>query len=214
MIEENKKTKNKNIKRVIIFILIFITLCVLIITPIIFRGYRMYQKAVNEISIQQKILEVKADDSYATLDKISPLFLLGVLESEDQSFYRHNGIDYKSTSRAIINNMKAGNLVEGGSSITQQLAKNLYFSFEKKFERKVAELFVVKQLEKTLEKNEILELYCNIAYFGEGNYGIEEATIYYFGVPPSEITEIQSDMLVKTLKSPSYYNPKTILENN
>jgi len=165
------------------------------------------------MSIQEKIKEVKSDESYVVLDDISPLFLLGVLESEDQSFYRHKGIDYKSISRAIFNNLKAGNIVEGGSSLTQQLAKNLYFSFEKKFERKVAEIFVVRRLEKTLEKNEILELYCNIAYFGEGNYGIREATLFYFNVPPNEMTEEQAAILVDTLKSPSYYNPKTILEN-
>jgi membrane peptidoglycan carboxypeptidase len=183
------------------------------IIPITFRGYRMYESAVRDTSIQEKVYEIRNDESYATLKEISPLFLLGVLESEDQSFYRHNGIDFKSTSRAILTNMKALKLVEGGSTITQQLSKNMYFSFEKKFERKIAEIFVVRRLENQLTKNEILELYCNIAYFGEGNYGIEGATIFYFDKLPSDLSAEEADILVKTLKSPSYYNPNTILKD-
>jgi len=181
--------------------------------PISFRGYRMYESAIRDTSIQEKVYEIQNDESYATLKEISPLFLLGVLESEDQSFYRHRGIDYKSTSRAILTNMKALKLVEGGSTITQQLAKNLFFSFEKKFERKIAELFVVRRLENQLTKNEILELYCNIAYFGEGNYGIKEATIFYFDKYPSDLSAEEAKILVRTLKSPSYYNPNTITED-
>lgn len=216
MMEENVKTNEKVNKKIFrkVFLAIIITLVIafIAITPISFKGYRMYEAAIRDTSIQEKVHEIKTDESYATLKEISPLFLLGVLESEDQSFYRHNGIDYKATSRAIVNNIKAKKLVEGGSTLTQQLAKNLYFSFEKKFERKIAEIFVVRRLENQLSKNDILELYCNIAYFGEGNYGIKEATIYYYDKLPDELSAEEARILVKTLKSPSYYNPKTVLE--
>lgn len=214
MTENNKKTSNKVFKRIFLLILVIIVISIISLIPISFKGYRMYESAVRDASIQEKVYEVRNDESYATLKEISPLFLLGVLESEDQSFYRHRGIDYKSTGRAILTNVKALKLVEGGSTITQQLAKNLYFSFEKKFERKIAEIFVVRRLEKQLTKNEILELYCNIAYFGEGNYGIEEATIFYFNKYPSELSAEEARILVETLKSPSYYNPNTILEDS
>lgn len=213
MTEKNIKTKNKVFKRIILTLLVITIILTITLIPITFRGYRMYESAVRDTSIQEKVYEIRNDESYATLKEISPLFLLGVLESEDQSFYRHNGIDFKSTSRAILTNMKALKLVEGGSTITQQLSKNMYFSFEKKFERKIAEIFVVRRLENQLTKNEILELYCNIAYFGEGNYGIEEATIFYFDKLPSDLSAEEADILVKTLKSPSYYNPNTILKD-
>jgi len=214
MNEQNKKSNNKVFKRVLLIFLMIIVISFISLIPISFRGYRMYESAIRDMTIQEKVFEVRNDESYATLKEISPLFLLGVLESEDQSFYRHKGIDYKSTGRAIITNVKALKLVEGGSTITQQLAKNLYFSFEKKFERKIAEIFVVRRLENQLTKNEILELYCNIAYFGEGTYGIEEAAIYYFDKLPSDLSADEAKILVKTLKSPSYYNPNTILEDS
>jgi len=214
MTENNKRKNNKLFKRVVLIIFMLIVISLISLIPISFRGYRMYESAIRDTSIQEKVYEIRNDESYATLKEISPLFLLGVLESEDQSFYRHRGIDYKSTSRAILTNMKALELVEGGSTITQQLAKNLFFSFEKKFERKIAEVFVVRRLENQLTKNEILELYCNIAYFGEGNYGIEEATIYYFDKYPGDLSTEEAKILVKTLKSPSYYNPNTILEDS
>ena len=213
MTENNKRTSNKLFKRVVLIIFVLIVISLISLMPISFRGYRMYESAIRDTSIQEKVYEIQNDESYATLKEISPLFLLGVLESEDQSFYRHRGIDYKSTSRAILTNMKALKLVEGGSTITQQLAKNLFFSFEKKFERKIAELFVVRRLENQLTKNEILELYCNIAYFGEGNYGIKEATIFYFDKYPSDLSAEEAKILVRTLKSPSYYNPNTITED-
>jgi membrane peptidoglycan carboxypeptidase len=101
----------------------------------------------------------------------------------------------------------AGRFEQGGSTITQQLAKNMYFSFEKKYERKVAELFVAFQLEKELTKDEILELYCNIAYYGEGCYGLKQAAEHYYGVDPLELSEVQIVALVWTLKSPNNYNP-------
>jgi len=214
MTENNKRKNNKLFKRVVLIIFMLIVISLISLIPISFRGYRMYESAIRDTSIQEKVYEIRNDESYATLKEISPLFLLGVLESEDQSFYRHRGIDYKSTSRAILTNMKALELVEGGSTITQQLAKNLFFSFEKKFERKIAEVFVVRRLENQLTKNDILELYCNIAYFGEGTYGIEEATTYYFDKLPNDLSAEEAEILVKTLKSPSYYNPNTILQES
>jgi membrane peptidoglycan carboxypeptidase len=213
MIDENKKTDNKKFKKIFLAIVIVFLILLMSLIPTIIRGYRMYESAIREMSIQEKVLEVRSDASYATLEEISPLFLLGVLESEDQSFYRHKGIDFKSTSRAVLTNLKARKLIEGGSTITQQLAKNLYFTFDKTFERKIAEIFVVRRLENQLSKNDILELYCNIAYFGEGTYGIEEATIFYFNKMPRDLSPDQAKILVKTLKSPSYYNPNTILED-
>lgn len=175
--------------------------------PIVKSGYDMYKEAIAQTSLVNRIESLKNDSNYVTLKAIAPDFLSMVIESEDRMFYTHNGINLISTARAMLKNVLAGSTVEGGSSITQQLAKNMYFSFEKRYERKVAELFVAFDLEKVASKDEILEMYCNIAYFGEGRYGIREATLHYYDLEPIEILTEQALVLVKTLKSPNYYNP-------
>lgn len=211
-LEINKIKRKKNIFFRILLYLITIGIIVFAfkVTPIIVRGYNMYKSAISSISIEKRIAKIKRDNNYTELEDISDEFIKEVLRSEDKRFYKHSGIDLVSTGRAVINNFKAGSYVEGGSTITQQLSKNLYFSFEKKYERKIAELFISFDMEKLLTKDEILELYCNIAYFGEGNYGINEASNYYYDVSPMEINEDQIMTLVKTLKCPNYYNPNAI----
>ncbi len=159
------------------------------------------------MSISDKVEEIRQDENYITFDEIPEEYINQVLKSEDKRFYYHLGFDPISTTRAMANNIMAGRFEQGGSTITQQLAKNMYFSFEKKYERKVAELFVAFQLEKELTKDEILELYCNIAYYGEGCYGLKQAAEHYYGVDPLELSEVQIVALVWTLKSPNNYNP-------
>ncbi|MBU5425988.1 transglycosylase domain-containing protein [Tissierella pigra] len=175
--------------------------------PTIITGYEMYKSAIDNTNLEDAINQVRDDENYIELDKISDDYLKLVLKSEDKRFYYHFGIDFIAIGRAAYNNLKADSLVQGGSTITQQLAKNLYFSFDKKYERKIAEVFVAIDLEKMVTKDEILELYCNIAYFGEGCYGIKEAANYYYGVDPIELSTEQSYALVYTLKSPNNYNP-------
>ena len=202
---------SKKAWRVLRLIIIIVCVALLVkVVPIAITGYDMYQDAIQQTSIPHKIEQLKTDETYVTIEAISPMFLEQVIQSEDRLFYDHIGINLISTARAMLKNISAGSTVEGGSSITQQLAKNMYFSFEKRYERKVAELFVAFDLESLLEKDEILELYCNIAYFGEGCYGIKEATNHYYGVDPIEMTEEQASVLVHTLKSPNSYNPNKI----
>jgi len=176
-------------------------------TPIAIEGYKMYKDAVKETSLNTAIAAARNDEAYVTIDQISDSFLEEVIESEDKRFYSHKGIDLVATARAMLHNVEAGSFLEGGSTITQQLAKNLYFSFEKQYERKVAELFVAMDIERMLSKDEILELYCNIAYFGEGCYGVKEAADHYYGVEAADLSNEQADALVWTLKSPNNYNP-------
>ena len=191
-------------------LLIAIMIGIIVTVPIVITGYQMYKAAVEELPVTSKVEEIKSDESYVSYDEISSTFLSQVVISEDRKFFDHFGINITSTARAFINNLLAGAKVEGGSSITQQLAKNMYFTFEKRYERKVAELFVAFELEKAYSKKEILELYCNIAYFGEGSYGIKEATMHYYGKEPIDITDEEAAALVITLKSPNYYNPNAL----
>lgn len=195
------------IKSFFIFLLVTSMIILLKISPIIKSGYNMYKSAINEISVEQLIEQIRSDSNYITLDEISKDYITILLDSEDKRFYYHPGFDPLAMARAMYNNVKRGYYAQGASTITQQLAKNLYFSFEKKLERKVAELFVAFDLERLLTKNEILELYCNVAYFGEGCYGITEASNHYYSVSPSSLTKEQASSLVLTLKSPNRYNP-------
>lgn len=203
-----KKTSFKCLKYIIIFgILAVFTYAFIKVFPIVKEGYNMYYVAVNEESIQTKLDKLKEDDTYITFDKIPEEFKKQILHSEDKRFYYHMGIDPIAIARATVHNIQVGSFQQGGSTITQQLAKNLYFSFEKKLERKVAELFVAFQLETLLSKDEILELYCNVVYFGEGCYGLEEAAEHYYNTQPNSLSEDQIAMLVYTIKSPNYFNP-------
>lgn len=194
-------------KLIIKIVLLFMLSLAIVTGPIIFRGYDMYKEAISNQSIQEVVDRLKQDQDYVTIDEISPIYLEGVIESEDRRFYEHGAIDIISIMRAICIDIKEGRFAEGGSTITQQLAKNMYFSFEKTLERKVAEVLVAIQLEKHYTKDEILEMYCNVAYFGEGCYGLSEAANHYYQVTPLELSESQSQALILTLKSPNNYNP-------
>lgn len=199
--------KKRIIKLFLVFLFVTCMIIILKVFPTIKSGYNMYKSAIDEVSVEQLIKQIKSDSDYIKLDEISNDYITLLLESEDKRFYYHPGFDIIAIARAMYNNVKQGYFAQGGSTITQQLAKNLYFSFEKKMERKVAELFVALELERLLTKDEILELYCNVAYYGEGCYGITEASRHYYGVSPSTLTKEQASSLVLTLKSPNRYNP-------
>ncbi len=177
------------------------------VRSIVAEGYDMYRNAVSLDSISNRIEDLKQDDSYITIDKISEEFKKKIIQSEDRRFYYHFGVDPIAMGRATMHNIQERSFVEGGSTITQQLAKNLYFTFDKKLERKVAELFVAFQLEHMLTKDEILELYCNVVYFGEGCYGLQEASEHYYHISSDKLSDEQAWALVFTIKSPNYYNP-------
>ena len=191
----------------------FLAVCLLgaaAAAPVIKRGYDMYKQAVEQTPIEQKVNEIRSSDAYTPLDEISGVFVETLLQSEDKRFYYHFGIDPIAFVRAMAINISQGQYVQGGSTITQQLAKNMYFSIEKKLARKVAELFVAFQLEKMYSKDDILAMYCSLAYFGENCYGVKQASQYYYSVSPSQLDRQQSRQLVEALKAPSVHNPSTM----
>ena len=178
--------------------------------PTIYRGWQMYEAAVEAEPVSQKVAELRSDEDYVELDQIAEEFRNGVIRSEDKRFRFHFGVDPLSVLRAVKNDILAGSFVEGGSTITQQLAKNMYFDFDKVLERKVAEVFVALQLERSYTKDEILELYLNCIYFGEDCYGIKEASAHYYGTSPASLSAEEADSLVYTIKCPNLYNPNEI----
>ncbi len=126
---------------------------------------------------------------------------------EDNRFYEHNGIDPRGLARAIYTNLKAEEIAEGGSTITQQLAKNAYLTQERTLKRKIQEVFLALQLEKQYTKQEILELYLNQIYFGQGAYGVQAAAKTYFGKNIQDLNLSECAMLAGIPKSPNYYSP-------
>lgn len=175
-----------------------------------YLGYQIYQDKIQEQSLSERVNQLKSKEDYVTLDQISPIYKEAVLESEDRRFYQHGPVDYYGLARAMLTNLTTFSFKEGGSTITQQLSKNLCLSFEKNLSRKFAEVFIARDLEKMYSKDEILEMYLNITYLGEGNYGIQAASQYYYHIDAINLNKQQSDILVKTLKRPSVYNPSKV----
>ena len=175
-----------------------------------YLGYQIYQDKIQEQSLSERVNQLKSKEDYVTLDQISPIYKEAVLESEDRRFYQHGPVDYYGLARAMLTNLTTFSFKEGGSTITQQLSQNLCLSFEKDLSRKFAEVFIARDLEKMYNKDEILEMYLNITYLGEGNYGIQAASQYYYHIDAIDLNKQQSDILVKTLKRPSVYNPSKV----
>ena len=170
-------------------------------------GWRLYRNAVEQTGIEQAVEQVRAQEGYTPLNQLPTLYPQAVVAVEDRRFYDHNGVDPIAIARAVWVNLRTGSLAEGGSTLTQQLAKNLYFTQEKKFTRKVAEVFTAWDLERRYTKDEILELYINSIYYGEGYYGIYSASRGYFGKDPAEMTDYECTLLAGVPNAPSVYAP-------
>jgi penicillin-binding protein 1A len=141
------------------------------------------------------------------LNELPDHLIKAVLATEDRRFYEHFGIDIPGTFRAVVTNARAGGVVQGGSSITQQLAKNLFLSNERTIERKVKEAFLALWLETRLTKNEILKLYLDRAYMGGGAYGVDAAANFYFGKSAREVNLAEAAMLAGLFKAPTKFAP-------
>jgi len=170
-------------------------------------GYKEYKKAINECPVEVKINELTTMENYVKIDEIPEIYKDAVISVEDHNFYDHGAISIVSTVRAIFINLKNREYTEGGSTITQQVAKNLYFSQEKKLKRKAAEMFMAIELEKRYEKDEIFEFYINNIYYGSGYYNIYDASMGYYGVTPDKLSDYQATQLAGVPNAPSVYSP-------
>lgn len=197
----------KFLKRVFKLLIIALVLLAILISPFVFRAYKLYEKALTETGLSEKIAEIKEKESYVDIKDIPKRILVAFVASEDRRYYIHRGIDYIAIVRAAYFDIKSLSFKQGASTITQQLARNLYFSFEKSLERKFAEIFMAVHMEKNLSKDEILELYMNVIYFGNNCYGIKEASEFYFDKEISTLDKFEIDKLVLTIKSPNLLNP-------
>lgn len=194
----------KILKR-IIFIVVLISMSIALL--FVGNGYDMYKQAIEQISVEDKIAEIKDKENYTNFSELPQMYKNAVIAVEDHRFYKHNGIDIIAIGRSVFNDIKAMSFVEGGSTITQQLAKNIYFTQEKKIERKIAEVFMAFEIEKNCDKDEILELYLNTSYFGDGYYTPKEACRGYFNKELNEMTDYECILLAGIPNAPSVYAP-------
>lgn len=171
------------------------------------KGYELYREALNETGISERVEAIREKDGYTEYKDLPEVYVNAVISVEDHRFYRHGGIDLIAIARAVANDIRAWGFVEGGSTITQQLAKNLYFDQEKDISRKAAEVFMAYDIEKNYTKDEIFELYVNCIYFGDGYYSVGDASMGYFNKAPEDMSEYESTLLAGVPNAPSKYSP-------
>lgn len=202
-------------------VLVLIVLTVILV----FSGYLFYLAKTADVSelkaglSQMTVIYDKDGDkagtlysqkgSYVNIDKISKNVQKAVVTTEDRRFYEHRGFDPIGIARAAVRMVINGGSTEGGggSTLTQQLAKNAYLGQQQTFDRKAKELFLAIEIEKHYSKDDILDMYLNNAYFGNGVWGVQDASEKYFGIPASQLDVSQSACLAGMLKGPGIYNP-------
>ncbi len=199
--------KAKVFKRILIILGALIGVMLIIVGVFAVRGAVMWNEAETAEPIDGLVQKLRAEDNYTVYTDLPEFYINAVISTEDRKFETHCGINIKSIIRALLVDIKNLSFEQGGSTITQQLAKNLWFTQEKKVERKFAEVYAAFALEKALSKDEIFELYANTIYFGSGYYGITDAAMGYFGKTPSELTDYECAMLAGLPNAPSAYSP-------
>ena len=170
----------------------------------------LYNDVNNEIKagkIKKTVDSIRERNTYVKKEKIDKLYLKAVVAAEDRRYYSHGAVDIMGFSRAMYNNIISLKLKEGGSSITQQLSKNIFLDQKTELERKIKELFYAIELEKRYSKDDILELYVNTSYFGAGYYGIGPATKGYYDKIPEKLNLNEIAFLAGVPNAPSVYNP-------
>ena len=193
----------KFILKLILWIVILLILAISLFAGL---GYLKYKDATSKLSLSDAVNQIRSGEDYIKLEDISQDYKNAVVAVEDHRFYSHKGIDVISMLRATYVNIKSSSLTYGASTITQQLGRLLYFTQEKSPIRKFAEIFVAFDLEKNYSKDEILELYLNIIYFGNGYTGIHDASYGYFNKSPKDLTFYEATYLAGLPNAPSVYS--------
>ena len=194
----------KFMKKLIIAIIVLIIVACSIVFLI---GQSYYSKALKEKPLLTRVEEITRKENFVKFEDMSSYYRNAVISVEDHRFYDHGPVDFIAIARAIFTNIKNGELQEGGSTITQQVAKNIVFSQEQSWVRKIGEIFAAYDLEKNYTKKEIFELYVNTAYFGDGYYGIYDASYGYYNKSPKDLNLDEASILAGVPNAPSVYAP-------
>lgn len=211
-----KKKRLKTFKRIAFFSIAFV--CAMVVS---FVGLRLYAQIAGAPPLIIPKASVFLDRNghqigdyftserryWKELDEISPYLIEATIAVEDKDFYEHNGFDYSRIASAVLKDLKTRSKAEGASTITQQLARNLYLTLDKTWSRKILEALYAYRLEIFYSKDEILEAYLNTVNYGHGMYGVEAASRYYFGKSSKDLTLAESALLAGIPKGPSIYSP-------
>ena len=194
----------KIFKKIIIILLVLILLAGIIGFII---GYSVYSDALKEKPLISRMDEIENDEHFVPFSELPKNYINAVVAVEDHRFYDHGPIDFIAIGRAIWVNVTNFELREGGSTITQQLAKNVILSQDETATRKLGEIVAAFDIEKNYSKDDILALYVNTCYFGEGYYGIYDASMGYYNKEPKDLTLDEATMLAGVPNAPSVYAP-------
>ena len=200
------------VKRVLRFCLKWILLPAVLLALIptgmlIYNGYTLYRQALAEKPVAEMAAKIQTIPNYTPVDELPQIYLDAVISVEDKRFYSHPGVDPLAIARAAFNDLRTLSFAEGGSTITQQLAKNEYFTQEKTLTRKIAEAFMALKIERELDKDTILGLYLNSINFGSGYYCVADASEGYFSKSPSMMNDWEATLLAGIPNAPSVYSP-------
>lgn len=204
----------KKVKKIMKFFITSIILFTIIIG--VLYGYAYFSPKLDIVNTNQLyiyddnsnlIYQGSGNNEWVSLNEIADDLVNAVISTEDKNFYHHNGFDYFRIAKAMLTNVKSGKITQGASTISQQYIKNMYLEFDKTWKRKFEEALLTLKLEVHYSKDEILEGYLNTINFGQGNYGIENASEYYFNKKASNLTLEEAIILAGIPKSPNYYNP-------
>ena len=169
------------------------------------QGWRLYRATAAQKPIAGLYDEISSRPGFASCDQLPQTYIDAVISVEDSRFERHHGIDPAAIVRALWADLRTRSLAEGGSTLTQQLAKNELFTQDKHLARKAAEMLAAFDLEKAYSKQQIFEMYANTIYFGNGYYGITQAAEGYFGKEPAQLTDAEAVFLAGLPNAPSLY---------
>lgn len=188
-------------------LIVLLVLVVILFSVFFLIGYTTYSKALDEKPLVERVKEVSSMEHFVRFNDMADYYRNAVIAIEDHRYYEHGPIEIRSIARAIFNNIKSWDFVQGGSTITQQVAKNIILSQEKTLSRKLAEVIAAFDLEKNYSKNEIFELYVNTANFGNGYIGIYAASMGYYNKEPKDLDLNEASMLAGVPNAPSIYAP-------
>ena len=201
----------KFFKKFIIFNIIVFLLSIIGLYCYAYFSPKLDIKNANQFYIYDDnndlIYQGSGNNEWISLDEVSPYFIDAIVSTEDKNFYKHFGFDFIRIAKAMFVNLKNGKIVQGASTISQQYVKNMYLDFDKTWQRKLEEALLTLRLEVHYSKDEILEGYINTINFGQGNYGILNASQYYFNKDAKDLTMEEAIMLAGIPKSPNNYNP-------
>ncbi|MCI8616858.1 MAG: transglycosylase domain-containing protein [Clostridia bacterium] len=184
-----------------------IVLVIIICSFVFLVGHFYYVKALKEKPLITRVDEITNKENFVKFEDMSSYYRNAVISVEDHRYYDHGPVDFIAICRAFYTNIKNGEFREGGSTITQQVAKNVVLSQERSWIRKIAEIFAAFDLEKNYSKREIFELYVNTSYFGDGYYGIYQASFGYYNKSPKDLNLDEASILAGVPNAPSVYAP-------